>query len=78
MRRCYYTNGVDEKKIRRFKDGWVKTLIGGGGALTGRANTIKMFWPAAIGIDPKGDLYFRDGQHQGIIRKATFTGKKEE
>ena len=77
VRKCYYTNGVDESCLRRLDGGWLKTLAGLGRDLTGPAKKIGMKWPAVVGIDTRGDLYFRDGGHRGIVRKLSFAGKKK-
>ncbi len=81
VRKCYYVHGDDDVRIRRLKDGWVKSLIGGKNSASpviGPAKTIGAFWIGVRGIDLKGDIYFADGRHKGIMRKATFTGKREE
>lgn len=74
VRKCYYTNGVDEACIRRLEGGWLKSLAGHGKALTGPAKDLNMMWPAVIGIDRVGDLYIHDGAHRGLVRKLTYTG----
>ncbi len=76
VRQCLYTNGVDESFVRRYKDGWVKTLAGGGQRRQwfGPAKGVIIGHSRIVAVDKQGDLYHADSLFMGV-RKIRHVGK---
>ncbi len=72
---CLYTNGVDENFVRRYKNGWISTLAGGGKWWFGPAKGANMGGANITAVDRLGNAYEIQGSFPGVVRKLRHVGK---